>query len=702
MKTHRHLHFLAALLVTLVVEWWPMRVFGLDSRLPARLIAADSSGASSSFGTAIAVAGDWLAVGDNAHDAGRGAVWLFNRNAGGANSWGFAKQLTAPAAQSGDFFGFSLALDDEWLVVGATGDDQSGTSAGRLHLFRRPDGGPDNWGYFGSLSPSSARASDGLGQSVALQGSRLVAGAMGRDQLAGVAFLFEYHADTGAWIETAELAPELAAGDRFGSSVDVAGDRVVVGSRGHNQFTGAAWLYHLEPGGWELLKQLRAEDAQSNDQSGSTVALADGLVAMGSRFNNEAGSQAGAVYLFAADAGGVNQWGQWRKLLPPLPAATGQFGWSVDWDGNQLLVGAPAIGGPSSVWWYRIEPAAATAVELVRRLVADTTNEGPLRVGLQVRAQGHEVFTTGTVLGSGQGRVVAYGPAEVTEYSERVLADGPILYYRFEQAHEFPFVRDVSGQERHAVGQGLIPDNYSAGVPLGNGLRFAGGTEHVQLPFLPELATCTIEFWVKPRLGNASAFTTHLFASQPGDPGALVLSFDENFRLRFDVTGNTPASAVLLEAPGGPPGWMHLAVTYDAPARVARAYRNGELMQTVNFQTALPLRLSQAWLGRHPFAPTAMTGFLDEVAVYAWVLSAGSIGAHHAAVRGNFRIQLFAHQANRALLSWTGGVAPYAIEAYDELPATAPFEVRSVRFPQSLIPTLNERGFFRIQQPTAP
>jgi hypothetical protein len=702
MSMNSRFHFLTALLTTFLLAGWPGKIFGLDSRLPARLIAADSSGASSSFGTALAVAGDWLAVGDNGYDAGRGAVWLFNRNAGGAGNWGLVKQLTAPNAQSGDFLGFSLALSAEWLVVGATGDGQSGTSAGRLHLFRRHQGGSDNWGYFGSLSPLSARASDGLGQSVALQGPRLVAGAMGRDQLAGAAFVFEYDADTDAWVERGELAPELVAEDRFGSSVDLDGDLVVVGARGHEQFTGAAWVFRRHAGGWEIVKRLRAVDAQSNDQSGSTVALRNGLVAMGSRFNNEAGSQAGAVYLFAADAGGVNNWGQWRKLLPPLPRPNGQFGWSVDWDGYHLLVGAPAIGGPSAVWWFRIEPTASAEVELVRRLTAGLTDEGALRVGLQVRAQGHEVLTTGTVISSGLGRVALFGPAEATEYSESVLSDGPMLYYRFEQAHEFPFVRDASGQERHAAGQGLLPDSYSAGVPLGNALRFAGGPEHVQLPFLPELDTCTIEFWVKPRIANAAALTTHLIAGRPTDPGAFALLLDENLRLRLDVVGNTPASVVLMDAPGGTPGWAHLVVTYDAPARVARAYRNGELKGGAGFQTALPLRWSQAWLGRHPFAPAAMTGFLDEVAVYARVLSAGTIGAHHGVVGGNLRIQMLAHQGNRALLSWTGGRAPYQLEAYAELPAANPFEVRSLRFPQSLIPATNERAFFRIRQPGEP
>lgn len=693
---------MSVVLTTFLHAWWPRSACGLDSRLPARLIAADGGGAGSSFGNALAVAGDWLAVGDSDFDAGRGAVWLFNRHAGGTETWGLVKQLGPAGGQSGDAFGYSLALDANWLVVGATGDDQAGNGAGRLHLFQRHAAGTDNWGYVGALSPASARAGDGLGQSVALAGARLVAGAMGRDQLAGAAFVFEFDEPAGTWVETAELAPELVAGDRFGASVDVAGDVLVVGSRGHNRFTGAAWLYQLGNGGWELVKQLVAEDAQSNDQSGSAVALGDGLVAMGSRFNNEAGEQAGAVYLFARDAGGVNHWGQWRKLLPPLPAATGQFGWSVDWDGNQLLVGAPAIGGASSVWWYRIEPAAPTDVELVRRLLAPTTGEGEVRVGVQVQAQGHEVFAKGTVLGTGAGRVAVYEPAVTTAYSERVLADDPMLYYRFEQAHEFPFVRDGSGQQRHGAGQGLLPDNYSAGVPLGNGLRFAGGAEHVQLPFLPDLETCTIEFWVKPRIGDAAALNSHLLAGAPVNPGAFALLFDEAGRLRFDVTGNTPASVVLLDGPGDRPGWIHLVITYDAPARVARAYRNGELQTTVSFQTARLLRFSQAWLGRHPYAPGAMTGYLDEVAVYARVLSAGTIGAHHAIVRGGFRIARFEHQAGRALLSWVGGVAPFAIEVYDELPATVPSEVHPIRFPQSLIPAPNERGFFRIRQHAAP
>ena len=76
-----------------------------------------------------------------------GAAYVFYRNQGGADNWGFVKKLTS--SDTGDFYGFggSIAIDADTLVVGASGATVGGSIGnGAAYVFYRDQGGADNWG----------------------------------------------------------------------------------------------------------------------------------------------------------------------------------------------------------------------------------------------------------------------------------------------------------------------------------------------------------------------------------------------------------------------------------------------------------------------------------------------------------------------------------------------------------------------------
>lgn len=117
------------------------------------LPAAGSTG----FATAIALHGDTLLVGahraevDTVNSAGQ--VHVYERNLGGANNWGQRTLIREPLPEQNAFFGRRLALESGVALIGAPSDN----SGNRVYVFRKDQGGADNWGMFQQLASSSFR-----------------------------------------------------------------------------------------------------------------------------------------------------------------------------------------------------------------------------------------------------------------------------------------------------------------------------------------------------------------------------------------------------------------------------------------------------------------------------------------------------------------------------------------------------------------
>jgi hypothetical protein len=98
-------------------------------------------GNSQQFGGAVAVQGDAAVVaayGDDEQATNAGAAYLFIRESDGV--WRQHAKFTASDGQYYDQFGYSVALDGSWAVIGAPYDDDNGTDSGSAYIFRV---GPD-------------------------------------------------------------------------------------------------------------------------------------------------------------------------------------------------------------------------------------------------------------------------------------------------------------------------------------------------------------------------------------------------------------------------------------------------------------------------------------------------------------------------------------------------------------------------------
>jgi hypothetical protein len=188
---------------------------------------------------------------DSAYDAG--AVYLFSQN---GSAWTQQAYLKASNTQSGDQFGFAVALsgDGSTLAVGANfedsgtagingnQDDESASGAGAVYVFVRNGA---TWSQQAYLKASNVGAGDRFGYSLALsdEGSTLAVGAIGEDSIsagtsgnqadnsaeqAGATYVFAR--TNGSWTQQAYLkASNTQAGDMFGFCVALSADGSTLG-----------------------------------------------------------------------------------------------------------------------------------------------------------------------------------------------------------------------------------------------------------------------------------------------------------------------------------------------------------------------------------------------------------------------------------------------------------------------------------------
>jgi hypothetical protein len=486
MKTtpiQRSIHGLLVL-TTFVAVPFPQYSLAADPpfTLNRKLVAPDGA-QDDRFGWAVAVGGDTAVVGAQLDDIGgnfnQGSVYVFERNAGGSNNWGFIKRLTASDGAASDVFGYAVAIDGDVLVVGAVNDVGSdfNFSQGSAYVFYRNAGGANTWGEVRKLTASDGAGGDYFGYSVSVSGDVIAVGArdhdVGDNFDQGSAYVFERN--TGGdnnWGQTRKLiADDGAASDAFGISVSVSGDVVVVGAYvddvGTNFDQGSAYVFERDAGGannWGQVKQLVASDGASDDRFGSSIGVNGSTVVAGAPFGQ------GSAYVFERDAGGANNWGQVRKLT----AAGEIFGNSVSVSGDVIAVGAA---------WDDVGPNFAQgSAYAFERNTGGANNWGQTQKLTALDGASDDWFGYAVAVSGG---VIVAGafPADV---SGRLNQGSAYAFNRHAGAYPLQILRHPQSRTNFsesttafnviAIGEQLGYEWRKNGVPLANGGRVTGAT----------------------------------------------------------------------------------------------------------------------------------------------------------------------------------------------------------------------------------
>lgn len=304
----------------------------------------------------------------------------------------FVQQAYMKASNTGlgDYFGVSVAISGDTVVVGAHLEDSDATGvngnqsnnnaggSGAAYVFLRSGVA---WTQQAYLKASNTAASDYFGRSVSISGDTIVIGAPGEDSSAigingnqvdngansaGAAYVFVRSGMV--WTQQAYLkASNTNAYDEFGSSVSIAGDWIVIGAPGEDSTdasqadnsasgAGAAYLYNKIGTAWTQKQYLKATDPDAGDGFGTSVATAEGSdvivgaphedsAATGIRGNaaDNSALSAGAAYYFLRSR--VTIIGQERGWISFYLKASNTeafdfFGISVAISNNTVVVGA--------------------------------------------------------------------------------------------------------------------------------------------------------------------------------------------------------------------------------------------------------------------------------------------------------------------------------------------------------------------------
>jgi len=202
-------------------------------------LASPTPAAYNYFGTSVAISGSTVVVGSPWNDTGvtdAGAAYLFDVDTGG-----LLHTLADPVPADYIYFGWSVAVSDGTVVVGAIQDRAGTTFPGAAYVF---DAGSGN--LLHTLADPAPVAGNYFGQSVAVSGGTVLVGACYDDAGAtdaGAAYLFDL--GTGSLLRTLNN-PTPATSDKFGRSVTISGGTAVVGAPcvdGVVVDSGAAYLY---------------------------------------------------------------------------------------------------------------------------------------------------------------------------------------------------------------------------------------------------------------------------------------------------------------------------------------------------------------------------------------------------------------------------------------------------------------------------
>ncbi len=258
-------------------------------------------------------------------------------------------KLRSGTTAAGQKFGSSIAIDGNYAVVGAPGDNDN---QGAIYVFRR---GTNNIWNLTNQAAAKITASDGaanhsFGHAVAISNDTIIATAP--DNGTGAAYIFARNqGDADGWQEVLKLTTPVDSVN-FGHSAAIYGDHAIVGDPNYNGSRGRAYIFQRNNGGadqWQEVKTITAGDAAAGDQFGFSVDIHNDQAIVGAIYGDDLDADpqifgCGAAYVFLRNQGGVNNWGQVKKIMPvdsDLESGD-QYGYSVTISGDFAAIGAPA------------------------------------------------------------------------------------------------------------------------------------------------------------------------------------------------------------------------------------------------------------------------------------------------------------------------------------------------------------------------
>lgn len=267
------------------------------------------------FGHSVSLDGDTALIGcmrDNLAGPETGSAFIFERIGG---VWTEIAKITASDPATLDRFGRSCDLEGDTAVVGAHLHDGAAANEGAAYVYERDDAGTpgdptdDTWPQTAKLVSSQPLQEALFARAVGVHGDTCVIGASrdtGASVNSGAVYIFERDA-SGAWLESQILStPDGEDADRFGESVAIDGHRIVAGVPGDDDVAGQAGAaYQIQRGGagWVVTTKFTSSEVDPGASLGAemTVDVSGDRAVFGSPLGSLDIQLGGSAYLVDLD-----------------------------------------------------------------------------------------------------------------------------------------------------------------------------------------------------------------------------------------------------------------------------------------------------------------------------------------------------------------------------------------------------------------
>lgn len=238
------------------------------------------------------------------------------------------------------------------------------------------------------------------------------------------------------------LASDGALGAGFGASVAISGPPdntlAIIGAPsnyGNGSYSGAAYIFRGDDGGWAQVDRLIPSDGQMGDVFGHSVAISGDIAIVGAPYDDDNGNRSGAAYIFRDNGNGNGSWIQIDKITASDGAANDLFGGSIAISRllgtNIAIIGAPQDDDngldSGSAYIYRDE-GKGSWTEITKITPTDATDNDRFGYGL---ATSGDKLIIGAYRGDGResGSGAAYifrneGDGNLIELAKLSASDG--------------------------------------------------------------------------------------------------------------------------------------------------------------------------------------------------------------------------------------------------------------------------------------
>jgi len=261
------------------------------------------------FGSAIAITDSFAVISDYMNSQNgdySGAVFVFKNN---NDNWEQVAKLTASDGSPYNYFGSSVAIYNETIIVGANNESNK-YSEGAVYVFDKPENGWTNMHETAKLTALETSNSAEFGFAIDIYEDNIIVGAWNARSYNTKYYeegaVYVYQKPVTGWTDMTEtqkiIPPDVENADCFGYSVSIYGNKFVVGDHGYNQSMsnyGIAYVYEeISSGNWSKIAELTAFNNSNDINFGFSVEISEKTILIGATKNDDTNINNGAIYVF--------------------------------------------------------------------------------------------------------------------------------------------------------------------------------------------------------------------------------------------------------------------------------------------------------------------------------------------------------------------------------------------------------------------